>query len=72
MFSREDAVSRVHFGVIYKMQVSGSVRPNMKERSIESGGMVSIDSLIRDETVPQRFEAWSRLLIPHLEAILDA
>lgn len=57
-------VDRVHFGVIYTMHTDGLVQPN--ESSLVSGKMVSLEGLLNDQERDQKYETWSRTLIPFL------
>lgn len=71
--SNETPVDRVHFGVVYKFVVSGDVRPNHREGSAKTGRLRSIDNVVKDCTEhPERYETWSRLVIPNLRQILAA
>ncbi len=57
-------VDRVHFGVIYTIHTNGSVQPN--ESSLVSGKMLSLEELLKDPEQDQKYETWSRILIPFL------
>lgn len=57
-------VDRVHFGLIYAIHTSGDIA--IKESSLVSGRMASISELLGDSMRDQRYETWSRILIPYL------
>lgn len=65
LMAYDKPVDRVHFGIIYKVNIDGQVEPI--ERSITSAGMRSIESLIENKDL--NFETWSRMLLPHLDSI---
>ena len=64
LFTIEKPVDRVHFGLIYAAHVNGKIKAN--ESSITSYGMNNFSQL---EKISDRFETWSRILIPHLDNI---
>lgn len=72
LFSREKEVDRVHFGLIYKIHVDGTVVPNYEEGSTISGRMISIEELVTDSQIKDKYETWSRLLVPNLQKIYEA
>ncbi|MBU2561603.1 MAG: 2'-deoxycytidine 5'-triphosphate deaminase [Nanoarchaeota archaeon] len=67
LLARDKPVDRVHFGLIYVIRADGSVMPN--ESSIITGRMMGIDDLVSDSKKDEKFETWSRILIPYLDAI---
>ncbi len=78
LMSHEKPVDKVHFGLIYSVQVRGTVEPN--EKSIGWYQMCSINELNemhkRFSALPlkednEEFETWSRILIPHLAKICN-
>ena len=62
-------VDRVHFGLIYTIYTDGYITPT--EKSIKEGGMISIDKLVTDTNGIDKYETWSRVLIPHLDKIYN-
>lgn len=64
LMAHDKAVDRVHFGLIYTVHTSGEVRP--KESSLKQGSLVPIESICSDPLHEQKYETWSRMLIPHL------
>lgn len=66
LFARDKPVDRVHFGLIYCVGVKGSVK--QKEDSIKknSGRMISIEQIAADPEIGEKYETWSRILIPKL------
>lgn len=67
MMAYDKPVDRVHFGLIYIIHTGGSVQ--LKESSLVSGTMVSLEDLVTDPDKDQKFETWSRILIPYLPEI---
>jgi len=65
LMAYDKPVDRVHFGLIYSINVDGNVK--VKESSIISGRMVSIKELMRDNS--EKYETWSRVLIPYLHEL---
>ncbi len=65
----ETPVDNVHFGLLYTSHLNGTVTLN--ERSIISGGMTTIDSIKNDPDVEQKFETWSKRLIPYLHMLYE-
>ncbi len=61
LMSYNPPVDRVHFGLIYTMHIRGTVEA--KETSITAIGMQSFDEMTQNS---DRFESWSKILIPHL------
>lgn len=61
-------VDRVHFGLIFSMHAQGEVK--QKESSIYKGRMVSVEELMDDPACPEKYETWSRVLIPYLTEII--
>ncbi|KYK24587.1 hypothetical protein AYK26_03355 [Euryarchaeota archaeon SM23-78] len=64
LMAYDKPVDRVHFGLIFIINVKGEVVP--KEDSFISGGMMPIDKLIKDKEAFEKYETWSKCLIPHL------
>ena len=60
-------VDRVHFGLIYKIHLDGGIKP--RESSIMSGKNIHIDDLINDDM--DKYETWSKVLMPHLVKIYE-
>ena len=63
----EKPVDMVHFGLIYTIHVTETVRP--KEVALISGRMMNIDELQKDKQNEWRYETWSKMLIPYLQEI---
>lgn len=68
MFAREKPVDRVHFGLVYRIRTTGGVR--VREKALDNGRMLPIGQIMDDPLLNQRYETWSRLLIPHLPGIM--
>lgn len=66
LFVSDKAVDRVHLGMIYKIHVNGSVTP--KEAALVSGKMIPISELVSDK-LDNKYETWTRILIPKLDEI---
>lgn len=64
LMAYDKPVDRVHFGLIFIINVQGKVAP--KEDSFISGGMMPIDELVKDKEGFEKYETWSKCLIPHL------
>ncbi|MEK6862034.1 MAG: 2'-deoxycytidine 5'-triphosphate deaminase [Nanoarchaeota archaeon] len=62
-------VDRVHFGLVYAIYTDGCITPT--EKSIKEGGMISIDKLVNDIKIIEKYETWSRVLVPHLHNIYN-
>src|SRR3989338_248893 len=60
-------VDRVHFGLIYIAKTNGQVYPN--ENALKTGGLMSIEDITRDGERDQKYETWSKILIPHLPTL---
>ncbi|MFH1511142.1 MAG: 2'-deoxycytidine 5'-triphosphate deaminase [Candidatus Woesearchaeota archaeon] len=69
LMAYDNPVDRVHFGLIFGCHTTGSIKP--KESSIISGGVLSIDYLQSDPLYSQKYETWSRVLIPNLKEIYE-
>ncbi len=69
IYQPDKEVDKVHFGLIYASHVIGEV--TYKESSITAGQMMPIDSIIHDPQIDQKYETWSKLLIPHLNELYD-
>ena len=67
LVSREDAVSKVHFGLVYSLHCD-SVSP--RESSLLSGRTVPIEELMADTDAGKKYEVWSRILIDHLPTLI--
>jgi len=67
LFCTDKDVDRVHFGLIYAMNSKGEVKH--KEKSGTSLGFLPISDLRSDPLMPQKYETWSRVLVPHLDTI---
>ncbi len=67
LMAYDKPVDRVHFGLVYAIHVDGTVEP--KEDSIISGKMIPIEELMQDPEYSEKYETWSRMLIPHLQEI---
>lgn len=68
LMSYEQPVDRVHFGLVYSVQVKGKVMSN--EASIGWHKMYSIKELNEMNMADKdSFETWSQILIPHLGKI---
>ena len=61
LMSYKTHVDKVHFGLIYTIHIRGSVEEN--EASITALGMRSFSEMAQNS---EKFESWSRILIPHL------
>ena len=64
LYQPDNPVDQVHFGLVFATHTKGDVNP--KEASIPSGKMMSIRDIKQDATASERYETWSRVLIPHL------
>jgi dCTP deaminase len=62
LMAYDKPVDQRHFGLVYKVHVSGEVK--LKERSAKTGRMVSLSDMSNIDIKP--YETWSRLLIPML------
>ncbi len=69
LFAEDKPVDRVHFGLVYGVMVDGEVRGN--ESSITGLGMFSPKEFGSRKLSYDKFETWSRVLIPELELIYD-
>jgi len=69
LFVRYNPVDRVHFGLVYAVHTTGRVSP--KESALISGKMIPIETLMASPESKQRYEKWSQILIPSLEAIYN-
>lgn len=67
LVSRERPVDRVHFGLVYVTSVPGEIGVN--EKSITKYGMKTQAELMQEM---ERFETWSKLLIPHLPMLASS
>jgi len=67
MAAREEAVDRVHFGLVYATHTAGSVEVN--ESALISGRMIRIDEIESDSQLGKKYETWSRILVPSLKEI---
>ncbi len=61
-------VDRVHFGLVFTIHAD-EVRT--KESSLHSGRMIDIKELTNDSDYPQKYESWSKTLIPHLSNLYE-
>jgi predicted NUDIX family phosphoesterase/deoxycytidine triphosphate deaminase len=59
-------VDRVHFGMIYCVSSDKNVVP--KSSALVSGRLISLDELTNTD-IAQRYETWSKSLLPHLSRI---
>jgi len=57
-------VDGVHFGLVYSLHCD-SVK--QKESSMHSGRLVCIEDLLKDPSIDEKYETWSRILIPRLQ-----
>ncbi|MBI2452149.1 2'-deoxycytidine 5'-triphosphate deaminase [Candidatus Pacearchaeota archaeon] len=57
-------VDRVHFGLVYTLHCD-EVR--QKEASIKHGRMLKITEIMNDPAYTEKYETWSRILIPYLD-----
>ena len=69
LFQPDTPVDEVHFGLVYAIQTDKDVRP--RESSISSGRMIQISEVTGDPQKEQKYETWSRVLLPHLDEIYD-
>ncbi|MFH1682368.1 MAG: 2'-deoxycytidine 5'-triphosphate deaminase [Candidatus Woesearchaeota archaeon] len=60
-------VNRVHFGLIFSIHTKGKIRP--KEAALVSGRMIPIGQLVGDPEYENKYETWSKIIIPYLEPI---
>jgi len=60
-------VDRVHFGLVFIITARGDILP--KEASAISGDMISIDKLMTGKKEFEKYETWSKCLIPHLNEL---
>ena len=67
LFVKDKAVDRVHFGLIYAINCCGEVKPG--ESSIKYGRMMSIEEIEQDALAKEKYESWSKVLIPYLSEI---
>ena len=61
-----DDVSKVHFGILYLMEIDGEVRP--KDSEVAQGGLIDIDrieEILSNENLV--VEAWSRIAVEPLK-----
>ncbi|MBI5391604.1 2'-deoxycytidine 5'-triphosphate deaminase [Candidatus Woesearchaeota archaeon] len=59
-------VDRVHFGLIYVFSTDGSITPC--ETALHSGRLEPLANVMHDEHSAQKYETWSKALLPHLPA----
>ena len=69
LMAYDEAVDRVHFGLVFKRHIHGNIVP--AEKSISSGRMINIDEMVVDQAYERKYETWSKVLIPHIRNIYD-
>lgn len=67
LMAYDKPVDRVHFGLVFGVHVNGTIEP--KENALISGSLVPIEELMNDPEYSDKYETWSRMLIPHLPEI---
>lgn len=70
MYANETPVDIVHFGLIYTINSLGRIEP--KESSIPRSRILSLDEIAKDPSIGDKYETWSRILIPHLPTLYGA
>ena len=69
LMAYDKPVDRVHFGLVFAVHVDGSIEP--KENALISGNLVPIEDLMQDPEYSNKYETWSRMLIPNLKDIYN-